>query len=101
MVLIHGALVAVMQGGQMWPMFAFGFGGILVITQMYGLKLSNWLRWSILGAYIGLALLVYSERGLGNIHQITWIPIIEYLAVLLLAGIFWLGLLVSKKLRER
>ena len=98
-VLVHGALVAVMQGGQMWPMFAFGFGGVLVITQMHGLKLKQWVRWSILGAYIGLALLVYSGRGLENIHQITWIPIIDYLAVFLLAGIFWLGLWVRKRLR--
>jgi hypothetical protein len=96
-VLVHGALVAVMQGGRMWPMFAFGFGGILVITQMHGLKLQNWVRWMILGVYIGSALLVYSARGLGNIHQITWIPLIDYLAVLLLAGILWLILQFRKK----
>ena len=96
-VLIHGALVAVMQGGEMWPMFAFGFGGILVITQMHGLKLKNWVRWSILGAYMGLALLVYSGRGLANIHQITWIPLIDYLLVLVLAGIFWLILRFLRK----
>jgi hypothetical protein len=97
-VLIHGALVAVMQGGEMWPMFAFGFGGILVITQMHGLKIKNWLRWVILGSYLGLALLVYSDRGLSNIHQITWIPLIDYLAVFLLAGIFWIILWFGKRL---
>ena len=96
-VLVHGALVAVMQGGEMWPMFAFGFGGILVITQMHGLKIKNWLRWTILGLYIGLALLVYSDRGLANIHQITWIPIIDYLLVFVLAGIFWLILRLIRK----
>lgn len=99
-VLIHGALVAVMQGGQMWPMFAFGFGGILVITQMHGLNLKDWLRWSILTVYIGLAFLVYSERGLENIHQIAWIPFIDYLAVLLLAGIIWVGLWMKKRLHK-
>jgi hypothetical protein len=98
-VLIHGALVAVMQGGRMWPMFAFGFGGILVITQMHGLKLKNWLRWAILGVYLGLALLVYSSRGLANIHQITWIPFIDYLAVFILAGILWLILRVTRKVQ--
>jgi hypothetical protein len=96
-VLIHGALVAVMQGNNMWPMFAFGFGGILVITQMHGLKLMNWLRWLILSIYLGLALLVYSGRGLNMIHQISWIPLIDYLAVLLLAGIFWIILWIIKK----
>ena len=95
-VLVHGALVAVMQGNNMWPMFAFGFGGILVITQMHGLKLKNWLKWIILGTYLGLALLVYSRKGLGMIHQITWIPLIDYLLVLVLAGIFWLILRLIK-----
>jgi len=96
-VLVHGALVAVMQGGKMWPMFAFGFGGILVITQMYGLKLKKWLRWTILGTYIGLALVVYSGRGLVNIHQITWIPLVDYLLVLVLSGIFWLILRLRRR----
>ena len=39
-VLAHGTLVAIMQGEGMWPMFAFGFGGIFVITQMHGLGLA-------------------------------------------------------------
>lgn len=29
---------------------------------------------------------------LGSIHQITWIPLIEYLSVFLLTGLIWLGL---------
>ena len=100
-VLIHGALVAVMQGGEMWPMFAFGFGGILVITQMHGLKIKNWLRWIILGVYLGLAILIYSERGLANIHQIIWIPLIDYLAVFILAGILWLIMGISKRFQTQ
>ena len=96
-VLIHGALVAVMQGNNMWPMFAFGFGGVFVITQMYGLKLSKWVRWAILGTYLSLALLVYSGVGLGNIHQILWIPVIDYLAVFLLAGILWLIMKIANR----
>ena len=55
-VLVHGTLVAVMQGNGMWPMFAFGFGGILVITQMHGLRLSRWERGAILALYGGGAL---------------------------------------------
>ena len=38
-VMIHGTLVAVMQGNGIWPMFLFGFAGIFVITQMHGLGL--------------------------------------------------------------
>ncbi len=88
-VLAHGTLVAVMQGNNMWPMFAFGFGGVFVITQMHGLKLQKWLRWTFLAVYIGLALWVYSGRGIGGIHQITWIPVIDYLIVFVLAGVLW------------
>jgi hypothetical protein len=99
-VLAHGALVAVMQGNGMWPMFAFGFGGILVITQMHGLGLPRWARWSILIAYIAAALGVYGARDITMIHQITWIPIIEYLGVLVLAGIFAAGLWLAKRLRR-
>ena len=43
-VLAHGTLVAIMQGEGMWPMFAFGFGGIFVITQMHGLGWSRPVR---------------------------------------------------------
>ncbi len=96
MVLVHGTLVAVMQGNGIWPMFAFGFGGIFVISQMHGLNLKNWVRWFILVAYFGLTLLVYSQRGWILLNEIIRIPVIEYLAVLLLAGLIGLGLRLSK-----
>lgn len=96
-VLVHGTLVAVMQGNNMWPMFAFGFGGVFVITQMHGLKLPKWLRWTFLGTYIILALFVYSARDIRWIHQITWIPIIDYLVVLILAGVLWLIMKLTAK----
>ena len=99
-VLAHGALVAVMQGNALWPMFAFGFGGIFVITQMHGLGLSRWVRWLILGLYMAAALAVYGARDITMIHQITWIPIIEYLAVLLLAGIFGAGLWLAGRFKR-
>ena len=35
------------------------------------------------------------------IHQITWIPIIEYLGVLLLAGIFGAGLWLAGRFKRR
>jgi hypothetical protein len=100
-VLAHGALVAVMQGNEMWRMFAFGFGGIFVITQMHGLGLSRWVRWIILAAYMGAALVVYGLYDITMIHQITWIPIIEYLGVLVLAGVFGMGLWVAGKIKGK
>jgi hypothetical protein len=98
-VLVHGTIVAIMQGNNLWPMFAFGFGGVLVITQMHGISLSKWIRWTILGTYIALALFIYSDRGWVNINEIIRIPLIDYVLVLLLAGIFWVGLWVTKKIK--
>jgi hypothetical protein len=99
-VLAHGALVAIMQGNQMWRMFAFGFGGVFVITQMHGLGLSRRVRWVILALYMAAALVAYGLYDLAMIHQITWIPIIEYLGVLILAGIFGAGLWVAGRIKR-
>ena len=94
MVLVHGSLVAVMQRNNIWPMFAFGFGGIFVITQMHGLGLSRLVRGLILAAYVAAALGVYSQRGWIQLNEIVRIPIIEYLAVFaiayLIGGALWL-----------
>ncbi|RPI29219.1 MAG: hypothetical protein EHM70_15920 [Chloroflexota bacterium] len=97
LVAIHGTLVAVMQGNGLWPMFFFGFAGIFVITQMHGLKLPLWSRAAILAGYIGAALWVYSGAGWGRLNEIIRIPFIEYLSVLLLAGIFGLGIWVWRR----
>jgi hypothetical protein len=96
-VLAHGTMVAVTQGAGLWPMFFFGFGGVFVITQMHGLGWSRWLRLTVLLAYLGGALFVYAGN-LGQIFMILSIPFIDYLGVFLLAGLFWLGLTVAKRL---
>ncbi len=94
MVLLHGTLVAVQQGNGIWPMFAFGFGGIFVITQMYGLGLSKLTRWALLASYCVLALWVYSQRGFDKLNEIIRIPLIDYVLVftlaLLIGGPMWL-----------
>jgi hypothetical protein len=96
MVLIHGTLVAWMQSGAagFWPMFFFGFLGIFIITQMHGLGLSKATRWALAALYIGGALWAYSWRGWEKLNEIARIPLIDYLAVFVLAGIFWLVLWV-------
>ena len=81
-VLMHGTLVAIMHAKNFWPMFAFGFGGLFVITQMHGLRLSRCLRAGIIALYIFLVILVYSDRGWNNLNEIIRIPLIEYLGVL-------------------
>ena len=98
-VLIHGTMVAVMQGNGIWPMFLFGFTGIFVITQMHGLGLRLWQKWLILAAYIGSVLAVYSQRGWAQINEIVRIPVIDYVAVVILALLFGGGLWVAKKIR--
>lgn len=99
-VLIHGTLVAVMQGNGLWPMFLFGFAGILVVTQMYGLGLSLPIRLLILGGFIGSALFVYNSLGWHRLNEVIRIPVIEYASVFVLAGLFWLGLRVARTVRS-
>lgn len=96
-VLFHGTLVAVMQGNGLWPMFFFGFGGLFVITQMHGLRLSKWATWAILAAYVGGVVVTYSQFGWVRINEIVRIPIIEYALALLLAGLIALGLRIFKR----
>jgi len=99
-VMVHGALVAVMQGNGLWPMFAFGFAGIFVITQMHGLGLSLRVRLAILAVFTVSVLWVYSDVGWSRLNEIVRIPVIEYLAAFLLAGIFGAGLWVARRLRN-
>ncbi len=99
-VLIHGTLVAVMQGNDLWPMFLFGFAGILVVTQMYGLGLSLPIRLLILGAFVGSALFVYNNMGWYRLNEIVRIPVIEYGSLFALAGLFWVGLRIARTVRR-
>ena len=101
MVGIHGTLVAVMQGAGLWPMFFFGFAGIFVITQMFGLGLKRWARLAIFAAFAGSVLWVYSERGWGKLNEIVRIPLIDYLAVFVLAALFGGGLWIARRVRAR
>jgi hypothetical protein len=100
-VAIHGTLVAVMQGNGIWPMFAFGFGGIFILTQMHGLSLPRWLKWSFTGLYVAAAVLVYSGRGLVQLNEIVRIPMIEYLLVFVLAGLVALGIRIADRFRKQ
>lgn len=101
MVLFHGTLVAVNQGKGMWPMFFFGFAGLFIVTQMHGLGLKIWTRRAFLALYIVSAGLVYGGTNPSMIHQVTWIPVTEYAAMFLLAGLIWLGMKVAGIGRKR
>ncbi len=99
-VAVHGTLVAVMQGNGIWPMFAFGFAGIFILTQMHGLGLPRWLKWTFTGVFVGAALLVYSSRGWVQLNEIVRIPLIEYLLVFVMAGLVALGVWIAGLLRR-
>jgi hypothetical protein len=91
-VLIHGVAVAVFQGNQMWPMFAFGFGAMIVLTQMYGLGLSTWTRRGIATTFIVVVVVTYGIMGrFGQLNEVIRIPMLDYLVVFLIYGLY-LGL---------
>lgn len=84
-VLLHGTLVAIAQQGNMWPMFLFGFASLAVITQVYGLGLPKWMIRMIQIIYIVGVIIIYGgftgHKTIDQIHQVLWIPIVEYTLV--------------------
>ena len=94
LVLIHGTLVALSNAPDFWQMFCFGFAGLFVVTQMYGLGMSLRTRWAFLIVYVGSAALVFSRVGLRHLHQITWIPLTEYAVVFVIAAVVWTAMKV-------
>jgi hypothetical protein len=86
-VLLHGVVVAVFQGNSLWPMFAFGFGAMIVLTQMYGLGLGRRARWFVAAGFGVLVLATYTAMGrLGAVSEVVRIPVLEYAVVGLLYG---------------
>jgi uncharacterized membrane protein YhdT len=104
LVLVHGALVAYAGANGLWPMFAFGFGAILVATQVHGLGWPRWAVWLTVAVFVGLVTVVYSSRGFGRIDEVIRIPVIEYGLALLLAwlivGVRWVARRVRGGIRE-
>lgn len=101
MVFFHGILVAIMQGNSLWPMFAFGFAGMFVISQMHGLNWSKRIRWVIGLGYVLAALLVYNMRGWGYLNEVIRIPIIEYLVAFIIAGLVALGIWSANRFKRQ
>lgn len=99
-VAIHGTLVAVQQGGTIWPMFLFGFAAIFVVTQMWGLNLPRWLRVVIIAIFVGAAGVVYWGQPITSVLRIAAIPAIEYLAVGLLMIVVGIPVYVYNRLKK-
>jgi len=99
-VLIHGTAIALQSKNipsinaskDMWPMFAFGFGAIAIITQIYLLKLPKWALILLNLIYLSSVVLVYiggifSVRTFNQIGEIIYIPFIEYILVIVFIGL--------------
>jgi hypothetical protein len=90
-VLIHGVAVAVLQGQSMWQMFAFGFGAMVVLTQMHGLGLGTWAKRALAIGFIVITVGIYTLMGrLGAWNEIIRIPTLDYMIIFLLYGIYLL-----------
>ena len=88
-VVIHGTVVAVLQGNGLWPMFAFGFGAMIVLTQMYGLGLNSWTKRALAVAFLVAVVTYYGLSGnLAGLNEVIRIPLIDYAAIFLLYGIY-------------
>jgi len=97
-VLVHGTMVAIFQGAELWPMFAFGFAAMFVVTQMHGLRLSRFTRWVIGLGYASAVVLVYRSDW-SRLNEIIRIPFIEYLVAFILAGIVALGFWIADRFK--
>lgn len=102
-VLPHGAIVAWLQGKGMWPMFLFGFAGILLITQLHGLPLGRWAKRAVYLSFLLAVLGVYglTDRGFGRLDEIIRIPLIDYLLVLILYVLYLGGAWLVRRLLPR
>ena len=88
----EGVVVAVFQGNNLWPMFAFGFGAMVILTQMYGLGLARWMRWILTAGFALLVLATYMAMGrLGSLTEVIRIPVLEYAVVGLLYAAYLAG----------
>ena len=90
-VLIHGVIVAVVAGQEFWAMFAFGFLFLVVVTQMHGLGLKQIWKWAIAVLSVAATVLVYSDRGWSQLNEVLRIPVIDYVMVAVIGGVFIIG----------
>ncbi len=96
-VAIHGTLVAIQNGNDLWPMFFFGFMAMVVFTYLYGINIPKYSRWFAIISYFCLVIAVYNFRGWAKINEIIRIPLILWLASLAVALVVKIGLVIWHK----
>lgn len=108
LVIPHGVAVAIHQG--LGRMFAFGFGGVFVMTRLWGTNLSSLARKGVVASYIvGLVACCALLDRLDQWREVFRIPVLDYGVVLILSGLFVvvngslvpLGLVSSERGREQ
>ena len=99
LVLFHGVVVALLAGQEFWTMFLFGFLAMFIVTQMHGLGLSRLLRWLFGGLFLIALIVIYSERGWGQAHEILRIPVIDYILVFVLTALILIIKRLVRKIR--
>ena len=99
-VLVHGTLVAIFQGADLWQMFFFGFAAMFVVTQMHGLNLSRLTRW-LIGLGFAAAVIVVYNADWSQVNEVIRIPFIEYLVAFFMAGVVALGFWIRDRWQSR
>jgi uncharacterized membrane protein YhdT len=90
-VVIHGTVVAVLQGNGIWPMFAFGFGAMIILTQMYGLGIDTWTKRALAIVFILTIVAYYTLfAAIGAVNEVMRIPVIDYAIIFFLYAIYLL-----------
>jgi hypothetical protein len=100
LVLFHGFLVALNSPKQLWFQFGWGFATIFVVTQMHGLGWPRWARWTTGVAYVLSVCAVVAWFGTDRLAELPRVPVAEYVAVFVLAGLFAAGLAVARATRR-
>ena len=98
--LVHGTLVAIFQGADLWQMFFFGFAAMFVVTQMHGLNLSRLTRW-LIGLGFAVAVIVVYNADWSQVNEVIRIPFIEYLVAFFMAGVVALGFWIRDRWQSR
>ena len=96
LVALHGTVVALVAGQQLWSMFLFGFSMMFIVTGLYGVVKLKGLRIAFTAIYLAAAVLVYSgvlgtSQSITSIHQVFWIPAILYGLVFVIVGLYHIG----------
>ena len=86
MVVIHALMVALMIGHN-WPMFVFGFLGIFMVTQLYGLPISQKMRMFLWALFLAFYFLVYNFQEWENFYEIIFITSTEWGCAMLLSAL--------------